>query len=79
MAATQQGVVIAASPLGKLKTIMQVAAVMILIAVPGHPVWVSLLVYVTVAITVFSGADYFFGLRRRITELERRRADRAGA
>jgi CDP-diacylglycerol--glycerol-3-phosphate 3-phosphatidyltransferase len=79
MAATQQGVVISASPLGKLKTIAQVAAVMALIAVPSHPLWVSLLVYATVAITVFSGADYFFGLRRRISELDRRRADRAGA
>ena len=79
MAATQQGVVIAASPLGKLKTIVQVAAVMVLIAVHGHPLWVSLLVYVTVAITVLSGADYFFGLRRRFSELDRTRADRAGA
>jgi len=42
-------------------------------------VWVSLLVYATVAITVFSGADYFFGLRRRISELDRTRVDRAGA
>ena len=79
MAATQQGVVIVASPLGKLKTFMQVAAVMALIAVDGHPVWVALLVYATVAVTVFSGADYFFGLRRRISELERAPADRAGA
>jgi CDP-diacylglycerol--glycerol-3-phosphate 3-phosphatidyltransferase len=79
MAATQQGVIIAASPLGKLKTITQVLAVMALIVVHGHPVWVSLLVYVTVAITVFSGADFFFGLRRRFSELDRTRADRADA
>ena len=78
MAATQQGVVITASPIGKVKTIVQVAAVMALIAVHGHPLWVSLLVYVAVAITVFSGADYFFGLRRRISELDRARAGRAG-
>jgi len=79
MAATQQGLVLAAGPLGKLKTIVQVITVMVLIAVHGHPVWVSLLVYATVAITVFSGADYFFGLRRRISELDRTRVDRAGA
>jgi CDP-diacylglycerol--glycerol-3-phosphate 3-phosphatidyltransferase len=59
-----QGVVIPASPWGKLKTAVQVAMVMVLIAVHGRPVWVDLLVYVTVAITVLSGADYFFGLRR---------------
>ena len=78
MAATQQGVVIAASPLGKLKTIVQVITVMALIAVHGHPLWVSLLVYTTVVITVLSGADYFFGLRRRISELDRTPGDRAG-
>jgi hypothetical protein len=34
------------------------------IAVDGSPAWVDGIVYVTVAITVLSGADYFFGLRR---------------
>jgi CDP-diacylglycerol--glycerol-3-phosphate 3-phosphatidyltransferase len=61
-----QGQVISASSLGKLKTAAQVAMVMCLIAVHGRPLWVSLLVYATVLITVLSGADYFFGLRRRI-------------
>jgi CDP-diacylglycerol--glycerol-3-phosphate 3-phosphatidyltransferase len=61
---TQQGVVISASPLGKLKTAVQVLMVMVLIAVHGRPLWVSLVVYATVAVTVLSGADYFFGLRR---------------
>jgi hypothetical protein len=37
---------------------------------------VDVLVYVAVAATVISGADYFFGLRRRIAE---ERARRAGA
>ena len=63
-----QGVVIAASPLGKLKTASQVVMVMVLIAVHGHPLWASLLVYVTVLITVVSGADYFFGASRRRVE-----------
>jgi CDP-diacylglycerol--glycerol-3-phosphate 3-phosphatidyltransferase len=60
--------VIAASPLGKLKTLAQVSMVIVLIAVHGHPLWVSLLVYVTVLITVVSGADYFFGSSRRRVE-----------
>ena len=67
-AGTGQGVVIAASPLGKLKTLAQVSMVIVLIAVHGHPLWVSLLVYVTVLITVVSGADYFFGSSRRRVE-----------
>src|ERR1700730_16754058 len=62
-----QGVVISASGLGKLKTAVQVLMVMVLIAVHGRPLWVSLIVYVTVVITVLSGADYFFGLRRRLS------------
>jgi CDP-diacylglycerol--glycerol-3-phosphate 3-phosphatidyltransferase len=75
MAATQQGLVMAASTLGKLKTCAQVAMVMALIAVPGRPLWVELVVYATVAITVLSGADYFFGLRRRLDEAKRSRTE----
>jgi CDP-diacylglycerol--glycerol-3-phosphate 3-phosphatidyltransferase len=67
-AGTQQGVVISASLFGKLKTAVQVVMVMVLIAVHGRPLWVDLLVYVTVVITVLSGADYFFGLSRRRVE-----------
>jgi CDP-diacylglycerol--glycerol-3-phosphate 3-phosphatidyltransferase len=62
----QQGVVIPASSLGKLKTAFQVAMVIALIAVHGHPLWLELLVYATVLVTVLSGADYFFGLRRTL-------------
>jgi CDP-diacylglycerol--glycerol-3-phosphate 3-phosphatidyltransferase len=61
---TQQGVVISASALGKVKTAMQVAMVIALIAVHGHPLWLELLIYATVIVTILSGADYFFGLRR---------------
>jgi CDP-diacylglycerol--glycerol-3-phosphate 3-phosphatidyltransferase len=60
-----QGVVISARPLGKVKTAVQVAMVMTLIAVHGRPLGVSLIVYATVFVTVLSGADYFFGFRRR--------------
>ncbi|MEA2158041.1 MAG: CDP-diacylglycerol---glycerol-3-phosphate 3-phosphatidyltransferase [Solirubrobacteraceae bacterium] len=67
-AGAQQGVVISASIFGKLKTAVQVAMVMVLIAVHGRPVWVTALVYVTVLITVLSGADYFFGVSRRRIE-----------
>jgi CDP-diacylglycerol---glycerol-3-phosphate 3-phosphatidyltransferase len=64
--AIEQGHVIPASLWGKLKTAAQIAMVMCLIAVDGSPGWVDAVVYVTVAITVLSGADYFFGLRRML-------------
>src|SRR5947209_1816595 len=41
----QQGTVISASALGKLKTAFQVAMVIALIAVHGHPLWLMLLIY----------------------------------
>jgi CDP-diacylglycerol---glycerol-3-phosphate 3-phosphatidyltransferase len=65
-AGTQQGVVISASAFGKVKTAFQVAMVMVLIAVHhgSRPAWVYAIVYVTVVVTVLSGADYFFGLAR---------------
>jgi CDP-diacylglycerol--glycerol-3-phosphate 3-phosphatidyltransferase len=72
--AAERGIVIAASWLGKLKTVLQIAAVFALIAADPSPAWVDVLVYVALAVTVVSGADYFFGLRRRIEELERERA-----
>jgi CDP-diacylglycerol--glycerol-3-phosphate 3-phosphatidyltransferase len=72
--AAERGVIIAASWLGKLKTALQVAAVVALIIWNPAPVAVDVLVYVAVAVTVISGADYFFGLRRR---LEQRRAEQA--
>ena len=62
--AMEKGHVIPASIWGKAKTVVQVAMVMCLIAVEGDPAWLDGLVYVTVAVTVLSGADYFFGLRR---------------
>ena len=68
--AAERGVVIAASWLGKVKTLLQVAAVFALIIWDPSPAWVDALVYVAVAVTVISGTDYFFGLRRRL-EVER--------
>jgi CDP-diacylglycerol--glycerol-3-phosphate 3-phosphatidyltransferase len=66
IAATQQGVIIPAGTFGKAKTIMQVAMVFALIVVDRGAVWLDVFVYLTVAVTVASGADYFFGLRRRL-------------
>ena len=67
IAAAQQGAIIAASPLGKLKTITQVVAVMALIMAPDHDAaWVQALVYLMVATTVASGIDYFLNVRREI-------------
>jgi CDP-diacylglycerol---glycerol-3-phosphate 3-phosphatidyltransferase len=74
--AVEQGVVIAASWLGKLKTALQVAAVFALIIWNPSPLAVDVLVYVAVAVTVVSGADYFFGLRRRLA-MERERRSRS--
>jgi phosphatidylglycerophosphate synthase len=73
VAAGQQGVVIPASPLGKVKTIVQVATVFVLIAVNDTGMWwVQACVYVMVAVTVVSGADYFLNFRRRIEEARER-------
>src|SRR5918992_196976 len=58
--AAERGVVIAASSLGKVKTVLQIAAVIALIAFDPTPWWVDGLVYLAVAATVISGADYFF-------------------
>jgi len=76
--AAEQGMVISASWLGKLKTVLQVAAVLALIVFEPAPVAVDVLVYLAVAVTVISGADYFFGLRRRISR-ERAAKAQAGA
>jgi CDP-diacylglycerol---glycerol-3-phosphate 3-phosphatidyltransferase len=71
MAATQAGVVMAASMFGKIKTCLQIAAILAVIAVHGMPLWVATLLYVAVAVTVLSGLDYFFGIRRRMQQHER--------
>ena len=73
MAATAQGVIIPAAGWGKVKTMVQVAAIFFLIAFDPTPLWVDLLVYAAVAVTVISGVDYFFGLRRMLREADERR------
>jgi CDP-diacylglycerol--glycerol-3-phosphate 3-phosphatidyltransferase len=70
LGATQAGVVMAASMFGKVKTCLQIAAILAVIAVHGHSAWVSALLYATAAVTVLSGLDYFFGLRRRMQQAQ---------
>jgi CDP-diacylglycerol---glycerol-3-phosphate 3-phosphatidyltransferase len=78
IAATQQGVVIPAGLFGKSKTVLQVAMVFALIVASGTPAWLEALVYLTVAVTVISGVDYFFGLRRRLAEVKQAAQEPAG-
>jgi CDP-diacylglycerol---glycerol-3-phosphate 3-phosphatidyltransferase len=68
LGATQMGVVMAASMFGKVKTCLQIAAILAVIAVHGQQAWVTGLLYVTVAVTVVSGLDYCFDLRRRLAQ-----------
>jgi CDP-diacylglycerol---glycerol-3-phosphate 3-phosphatidyltransferase len=68
--AAEQGVVIQASALGKIKTAIQVVAIVALIATDPAPLGVDVLVYVMLAVTVASGVDYFFGFRRMIAEAQ---------
>jgi CDP-diacylglycerol--glycerol-3-phosphate 3-phosphatidyltransferase len=75
MAATGQGVVISANRWGKAKTALQVLTIFLLIAVNGSPVWLDVLVYVTVGVTVVSGVEYFFGLRRSMAARDRSSAE----
>jgi CDP-diacylglycerol---glycerol-3-phosphate 3-phosphatidyltransferase len=80
IAAGQQGMEIPSSSLGKAKTIVQVAAVLALIAASDpDAALVQALVYSMVAITVISGADYFLNFRRKLEEVSRAREARAAA
>ena len=72
--AAERGIIIAASWLGKLKTVLQIAAIIALIATNPAPLSVNILVYIALAATVISGVDYFFGLRKRIEEQQKERA-----
>ena len=59
-----------ASIFGKVKTCLQIATILALIAFKSEPLWVSALLYLTVIVTVLSGLDYFFGLRRRMQQVQ---------
>jgi CDP-diacylglycerol--glycerol-3-phosphate 3-phosphatidyltransferase len=62
--AAQQGEVIAAAWLGKVKTAFQLLVILLLILIDPTPGWLDVLVWAMVAITLYSGLDYFLGLRR---------------
>jgi CDP-diacylglycerol---glycerol-3-phosphate 3-phosphatidyltransferase len=75
--AMEHGEVIPASQFGKVKTVTQIAMVLVLIAVDGKPLWVDLLVYATVVVTVLSAVDYFFNFRALIRRREAAHARRS--
>jgi CDP-diacylglycerol--glycerol-3-phosphate 3-phosphatidyltransferase len=76
MAAGQQGVVIPASGLGKLKTGTQVVAIFAVLAVgEGGVWWAEGLLYLAVAATLVSGADYFLNFRRTIDAAKQKVVD----
>lgn len=66
--AVGENMVIAASPLGKLKTVSQVLAISILLLadlpIPYLSLLGELLLYVAVVMTVWSGVDYFIKARK---------------
>jgi CDP-diacylglycerol--glycerol-3-phosphate 3-phosphatidyltransferase len=64
VARAQADEVIPAAAWGKAKTCVQVAAIFFLILFDPSPWWVDGLVYVAVVVTIISGLDFFFGLRR---------------
>ena len=64
IARAQAPQVIPAAGWGKAKTVVQVAAIFFLILFDPAPAWVDGLVYAAVAVTVISGIDFFFGLKR---------------
>jgi CDP-diacylglycerol---glycerol-3-phosphate 3-phosphatidyltransferase len=78
LVAVEQGVVIQASWLGKVKTLLQVVAIICLIAVDPAPLGVDLLVYAAVAATVISGVDFFFGFKRMLESKTAKRAEPSG-
>lgn len=61
--AASEGVVIAAHWLGKLKTVAQILLVLILILPDTSNLWADLITGVTVALTIGSGAEYFWKAR----------------
>lgn len=79
LVAVENGVVIAAGPLGKLKTVFQMAAtiaLMLLVPVDGFAllgqagiVIANVLMFIALALTVVSGADYILRNRECIKDM----------
>ncbi len=72
-----QGVIVSAQTWGKWKTALQVLMVFVLILADSGQLWVDLLVYLTVTVTVISGVDAIFGVRRTVEEARRAAKPRA--
>lgn len=70
--AMEDGHVIPASGWGKVKTITQIAMVLVLIAVDHRTPAVDALIYATVVVTIASGVDYFFNFRSLLRARARR-------
>ena len=64
VARAQAPEVIPAAAWGKWKTTVQIAAIFFLILLDPSPLWVDVLVYAMVAITIISAVDFFLGMRR---------------
>ena len=79
LVAVENGVVIAAGPLGKLKTVFQMLATLALMLLapaegapilgPGGVVFANVLMYIALALTVVSGADYLWRNRDCISDM----------
>jgi len=73
--AAAQDVIIAASNYGKVKTVTQIVAIVILLldnypfSIVGFPMD-TVMVYVTLVITILSGLDYFIKNKRVITQMK---------
>ncbi|MEI6446880.1 MAG: CDP-diacylglycerol--glycerol-3-phosphate 3-phosphatidyltransferase [Actinomycetes bacterium] len=78
-AAGSQGVVVPAQSWGKAKVGLQVLMVFALILEGSGVLWVDLLVYLTVAVTVISGVDAFFGIKRTVDQARTARDERSAA
>lgn len=61
----EQGTVIAASKLGKLKTVTQMIALILMLAFPGVT-WLVWFVYIAAVASLISGADYFIKNRKTL-------------
>lgn len=71
--ASGEGVVIAAHWLGKLKTVAQIALVLVLILPESPPVVGTIMTAITVLLTIGSGAEYFWKARHLLREQPRTR------
>lgn len=67
MIMVERGTVIAASKLGKLKTITQMVSLIMVLALPGIG-WVAYITYVAALVSLISGVDYFLKNKKVLLE-----------